>query len=224
VAAPGSVGCRRWRCAVPGSSGSDDRGELPQDRRGDHGLGLGDGELILFRCGQVSEPGGVDRVGALGAPDCAPGGQSNARGGQLTSEHFIAALRCLHNRAVRDGLMGDNPARQALALRPCDLDVQQCLVLLREKGQDESVAAGVADVDGASAATRLRAGTTASAGLGRRRGRDRIEGGLALAARRRVLRRSSLLADPRLANLLSCRSSACSCAGVDVPEMASSVG
>jgi integrase/recombinase XerC len=35
----------------------------------------------------------------------------NARGGQLTSEHFIAALRCLYRHAVDDKLMDDNPAK-----------------------------------------------------------------------------------------------------------------
>ncbi|GLY33795.1 site-specific integrase [Kineosporia sp. NBRC 101731] len=111
----------------------------------------------------------------------------NGRGGQLTGEHFIAALRCLYRHAIADGLVTDNPAlrvekprrptsmRQAvggdrlaeinqiaastgndpvldsllirlhtetacrrggaLALRVCDLDEQQCLILLREKGE-----------------------------------------------------------------------------------------
>ncbi|GAA3381571.1 tyrosine-type recombinase/integrase [Cryptosporangium minutisporangium] len=38
----------------------------------------------------------------------------NARGGQSTSEHLIAALRCLYRHAVADGLIreGDNPARK----------------------------------------------------------------------------------------------------------------
>lgn len=112
----------------------------------------------------------------------------NARGGRCAAEHLIAALRCLYNHAVADGLIdeSDNPARKtskprrlpstrrglpdarigeinhvasttgndpsldtlllrthtetacrtggALALRPIDLDVDQCLVLLREKG------------------------------------------------------------------------------------------
>jgi integrase/recombinase XerC len=110
----------------------------------------------------------------------------NARGGQLTSEHFIAATRCVYKHAVDDKLISDNPARRvakprrvastrravqndrlaeinavaastgndpaldslllrlhtetacrrggALALRPCDLDVEQCLIWLREKG------------------------------------------------------------------------------------------
>jgi integrase/recombinase XerC len=113
----------------------------------------------------------------------------NARGGRSTTEHLIAALRCLYNHAVADGWIGeaDNPARKvpkprrlpstrravahdrlaeinqvaattgndpaldsllirlhtetacrrggALALRPSDLDVTQCLILLREKGE-----------------------------------------------------------------------------------------
>jgi len=113
----------------------------------------------------------------------------NARGGRSAEEHLVAALRCLYQRAVDDGLIGeaDNPARKvakprrlpatrralpdnrlaeinqiaaatgddpeldtlllrlhtetacrrggALALRPRDLDPDQCLVLLREKGE-----------------------------------------------------------------------------------------
>jgi integrase/recombinase XerC len=112
----------------------------------------------------------------------------NARGGRSAAEHLIAALRCLYNHAVADGLLAeaDNPARKvakprrlpstrravpdtrlaeinqvaartgndpgldspllrlhtetacrrggALALRPADLDLDQCLILLREKG------------------------------------------------------------------------------------------
>jgi integrase/recombinase XerC len=110
----------------------------------------------------------------------------NGRGGNMTIEHFIAALRCLYRHGIADGLVTDNPALRvakprrvestrhaianerlaeinvvvsttgddpvldallvrlhtetacrrggALALRPCDLDPQQCLVLLREKG------------------------------------------------------------------------------------------
>jgi len=112
----------------------------------------------------------------------------NARGGRSAQEHLVAALRCLYQRAVEDGLISeaDNPARKvakprrlpstrravpetrlaeinqiaattgddpeldtlllrlhtetacrrsgALALRPADLDPDQCLVLLREKG------------------------------------------------------------------------------------------
>ena len=113
----------------------------------------------------------------------------NARGGRSAEEHLVAALRCLYQRAVDDGLIAeaDNPARKvakprrlpttrralpdtrlaeineaaaatgddpeldtlllrlhtetacrrggALALRPQDLDADQCLVLLREKGE-----------------------------------------------------------------------------------------
>jgi hypothetical protein len=38
----------------------------------------------------------------------------NARGGRGAAEHLIAALRCLYNRAVADGLIAeaDNPARK----------------------------------------------------------------------------------------------------------------
>jgi integrase/recombinase XerC len=113
----------------------------------------------------------------------------NARGGRSAAEHLIAALRCLYQSAVADGLISeaDNPATRvakprrlastrralpdrqlaqinevaattgndpeldvlllrlhtetacrrggALALRPCDLDSEQCLVRLREKGE-----------------------------------------------------------------------------------------
>ncbi len=113
----------------------------------------------------------------------------NARGGRSAQEHLVAALRCLYQRAVDDGLIGEagNPARKvakprrlpstrravpdtrlaqineiaaatgndpgldtlllrlhtetacrrggALALRPADLDPDQCLILLREKGE-----------------------------------------------------------------------------------------
>jgi integrase len=113
----------------------------------------------------------------------------NSRGGRSAAENLIAALRCLYQRAVDDGLIDekDNPARKvakgrrlpstrralddarlaeinkvaaatgddpeldalilrlhtetacrrggALAIRPQDLDREQCLVLLREKGE-----------------------------------------------------------------------------------------
>lgn len=113
----------------------------------------------------------------------------NARGGRGAAEHLIAAVRCVYNHAVADGLIteSDNPARKvpkprrlpsnrhglpdkrvaeinrivsstgndpaldalllrlhtetacrrggALALRPCDLDLQSCLIRLREKGE-----------------------------------------------------------------------------------------
>jgi integrase/recombinase XerC len=113
----------------------------------------------------------------------------NARGGRSAAEHLVAALRCLYQRAVDDGLITEagNPARKvakprrlpttrhalpsarlteinetaaatgddpeldtlilrlhtetacrrggALALRPQDLDPDQCLILLREKGE-----------------------------------------------------------------------------------------
>jgi integrase len=115
----------------------------------------------------------------------------NARGGRSAQEHLVAALRCLYQRAVEDGLIAeaDNPARKvakprrlpstrravpetrlaeinevaattgddpeldtlllrlhtetacrrggALALRPADLDPDQCLILLREKGETQ---------------------------------------------------------------------------------------
>ena len=40
------------------------------------GLGLGRGELVVLAAGQVLVAGGVDGIGALGAPDRAPGGQA----------------------------------------------------------------------------------------------------------------------------------------------------
>lgn len=36
----------------------------------------------------------------------------NARGGQSTAEHLIAALRCLYNHAVDDNLISQNPAKR----------------------------------------------------------------------------------------------------------------
>jgi len=38
----------------------------------------------------------------------------NARGGRSAQEHLVAALRCLYQRAVEDGLISeaDNPARK----------------------------------------------------------------------------------------------------------------
>jgi integrase/recombinase XerC len=85
----------------------------------------------------------------------------NARGGRSAEEHVVAALRCLYRRAVPDTRLaeinqaaaagGDDPALDtlilrlhtetacsrggALALRPQDLDREQCLVRLREKGE-----------------------------------------------------------------------------------------
>jgi len=113
----------------------------------------------------------------------------NARGGRSAQEHLVAALRCLYQRAVEDGLIAEaeNPARKvakprrlpttrravpdtrlaeinetaaatgddpeldtlllrlhtetacrrggALALRPDDLDPDQFLIRLREKGE-----------------------------------------------------------------------------------------
>ncbi len=58
----------------------------------------------------------------------------NARGGRSAQERLVAALRCVYRRAVEDG---ETACRRggALALRPQDLDPDQCLVLLREKGE-----------------------------------------------------------------------------------------
>jgi integrase/recombinase XerC len=115
--------------------------------------------------------------------------RSNARGGRGAAEHLIAALRCLYNHAVADGILteADNPAARvpkprrlrsarmalpdhrleelsqvaastgndpaldtlllrlhmetacrrggALALLPDDLDPEQCLIRLHEKGE-----------------------------------------------------------------------------------------
>lgn len=46
--------------------------QVAQDRRGDRGLGLGRGELVVLAAGEVAVAGSVDRVGSLGAPDRAP--------------------------------------------------------------------------------------------------------------------------------------------------------
>ena len=126
----------------------------------------------------------------------------NARGGRSAEEHLVAALRCLYQRAVEDGLIAeaDNPARKvakprrlpttrralpdnrlaqineiaaatgddpeldtlilrlhtetacrrggALALRPRDLDPDQCLVRGREKGETVRWQPGLAHADG----------------------------------------------------------------------------
>ena len=48
-------GCRGWRWPDPRLAGGDDGVQLPQDRRGDHGLGLGGGELVLLPAGQVGK-------------------------------------------------------------------------------------------------------------------------------------------------------------------------
>src|SRR5206468_2096694 len=61
---------------IPPLTGGDDGVQLAQDGRGDHGLGLGRGEPVVLAAGQVLVAGGVDGVGALGAPDRAPGGQA----------------------------------------------------------------------------------------------------------------------------------------------------
>jgi hypothetical protein len=54
---------------IPRLAGGDDGVQLLQNGRGDHGLGLGGGELVGLACGQVLVAGGVDVVAALGAPD-----------------------------------------------------------------------------------------------------------------------------------------------------------
>ncbi len=125
----------------------------------------------------------------------------NARGGRSAQEHLVAALRCLYQRAIDDGLIteANNPARKvakprrlpstrravpdtrlaeineaaaatgddpeldtlllrlhtetacrrggALALRPRDLDPDQCLILLG-RGRDGPLAAGLPHLDG----------------------------------------------------------------------------
>jgi hypothetical protein len=58
---------------VPASAGGDDGVQRSQDRRGDHRLGLGDGETVLLACGQMRESAGVDGVCPLCAPDGSPG-------------------------------------------------------------------------------------------------------------------------------------------------------
>ena len=57
---------------VPAAAGGDDGVQLPQNRRGDHRLGLGDGEPVVLSGGQVGESGGVDGVGALRASHSPP--------------------------------------------------------------------------------------------------------------------------------------------------------
>ena len=140
----------------------------------------------------------------------------NARGGRSAEEHLVAALRCLYQRAVEDGLIAeaDNPARKvakprrlpstrrampdtrlaeinqaaaatgddpaldtlllrlhtetacrrggALALRPDDLDQDQCLIRLREKRRDGPLAASLPHLD--EPPDRARAGAARPAG------------------------------------------------------------
>jgi hypothetical protein len=62
----GAVGGDGW---VLGLAGGDDGVQVPQDRRRDHGLRLGRGELVVLPAGQVLVAGGIDRVGALCSPD-----------------------------------------------------------------------------------------------------------------------------------------------------------
>jgi hypothetical protein len=70
---------------IPRLAGGDDGVQLLQNGRGDHGLGLGGGELVGLACGQMLVAGGVDVVAALGAPDRPPGGQTQG-GSALTGE------------------------------------------------------------------------------------------------------------------------------------------
>src|SRR6266542_2411890 len=73
---PGAVGRGGW---IPCLPGGDDRVQLPQDRGGDDGLGLGGRELVLVPAGQVLVAGPVYGAGALGSPDGAPGCLATAR-------------------------------------------------------------------------------------------------------------------------------------------------
>jgi hypothetical protein len=59
--------------------------QVPQDRRGEDGLGLGGSQLVVLTGGQVPVEGGIDGVRALGSPDSAPGGQAQA-GPALTAQ------------------------------------------------------------------------------------------------------------------------------------------
>jgi hypothetical protein len=54
---PGAVG---GDVLVLGPAGGDHGVQLPQDRGGDDGLGLGDGEPVGLSAGQMREPGGID--------------------------------------------------------------------------------------------------------------------------------------------------------------------
>ena len=69
---PGAVG---GDARVPGLAGGDHGVQVPQDRGGDDGLGLGGRELVVLAAGQVLVAGAVDGVGALRSPDRAPGRQ-----------------------------------------------------------------------------------------------------------------------------------------------------
>jgi hypothetical protein len=54
---------------IPGLPAGDDGMQVPLDYRGDDGLGLGGGQLVLRAAGQVVVAGTVDRISPLGAPD-----------------------------------------------------------------------------------------------------------------------------------------------------------
>ena len=58
---------------IPCLAAGDDGVQMAQDRRGDHGLGLSDGQLVHLPSRQVRESGGVDGVRTLCSPDGAPG-------------------------------------------------------------------------------------------------------------------------------------------------------
>jgi hypothetical protein len=59
------VGGSYW---IPALAGGNNRMQLTQDRRRDHGLGLGGGQPVLLTTGQVGESGSVNRVRALRTP------------------------------------------------------------------------------------------------------------------------------------------------------------
>src|SRR5204862_420006 len=57
-----AVGRDYW---VPALAGGDDRVQVPQDRGGDDGLGLGRCQLVRLAGGQVLVAGAINRVGAM---------------------------------------------------------------------------------------------------------------------------------------------------------------
>ena len=69
----GSRGAAGGDGGVPGLAGGDYGVQVSQEGRGNRGLGLGRGELVVLAAGQVSVPGGVDgawlrHVSAFAAP------------------------------------------------------------------------------------------------------------------------------------------------------------
>lgn len=126
LAAGGTGGAVGGDLGVPSVSAGDDSMQLSQDRRCDHGLGLGRGELVRLPDGLMLIAGGVDGVATLRAPDGPPRGQTqsgSALAGELGSptnvpDSFSRGARpaCLTEaRAVANRFRSSVSARIAAA-------------------------------------------------------------------------------------------------------------